>query len=79
LMRRGTTPVEAAVDALTRITKRFALGPDHQVAMIAMAKPVAGDEKWGGWASAAIRPGFHHTVTDAGGTRVEAAQRVLIP
>ncbi len=79
LMRRGATPVEAAVDALTRITKRFALGPDHQVAMIAMAKPVAGDEKWGGWASAAIRPGFHHTVTDAGGTRVEAAQRVLIP
>lgn len=79
LMRRGATPIEAASDTLTRITKRFKLGPDHQVAMIVMAKPARAGEEWGGWASAAIRPGFNHTITDAGGTRVEAAQRVLVP
>ena len=78
LMRRGAKPIEAATEALTRITKRFKLGPDHQVAMIALAKPAGAGEEWGGWASAAIRPGFQHTITDAGGTRVEPAQRVLV-
>ncbi|MBX3406132.1 MAG: isoaspartyl peptidase/L-asparaginase [Phycisphaeraceae bacterium] len=81
MMRRGAMPIDAATEALTRITKRFKLGPDHQVAMIVMAsaKGAGGHgREWGGWASAAIRPGFQHTITDAGGTRVEPAQRVLM-
>ena len=47
--------------------------------MIAMAKPPAPGKEWGGWASAAIRPGFHHTITNTAGTKVEDAQRVLFP
>lgn len=78
LMRRGATPMEAATEALSRITRRFRLGPDHQVAMIVMARPAKTGERWGGWASAAIRPGFQHTITDSAGTRVEPAQRVLM-
>ncbi len=79
LMRRGATPLDALIDCLHRITQRFTLGPDHQVAMIAMAAPPREGKEWGGWATAAIRPGFRHTITDAGGTRVEEPTRVLMP
>jgi len=77
LMREGATPIEAVTTVLTRITKRFALSPDHQVAMIAMAKPPSPGQNWGGWASASIRPGFRHTITDSTGTRVEDSHQVL--
>ena len=77
LMRRGSPPLEAITGALDRICERFTLGPDHQVAMIAMAAPPKPGEQWGGWASAAIRQGFRHTITDSSGTRVEDALRVL--
>lgn len=78
LMRGGATPLEAISAALRRILERFELEPDHQVAMIAMAPLIEGRE-WGGWASAAIRPGFHHTISDDAGTRVEPPGRVMIP
>ncbi len=78
LMRRGASPMDAVMEALGRITKRFKLGPDHQVAMIALAPPARPGREWGGWASGAIRPGFSHAVTDIAGTRVEPAQRVLL-
>ncbi|MBY0262835.1 MAG: isoaspartyl peptidase/L-asparaginase, partial [Phycisphaerales bacterium] len=58
LMRRGATPLEAITEVLGRIVDRFEIGPDHQVAMIAVAPRVAGQE-WKGWASGAIKPGFH--------------------
>lgn len=78
LMRRGASPLEAACEALGRIKERFRLHPDHQVAMIVMAAmPDSGREAWRGWATAALRPGFHHTISDAGGTRVEPPMRVL--
>jgi isoaspartyl peptidase/L-asparaginase-like protein (Ntn-hydrolase superfamily) len=77
LMRRGASPLEAALECLGRIAERFRLGPDHQVAMIVMAPSPKAGEAWRGWASAAIRPGFSHTITDEGGTRVEGAQRVV--
>lgn len=77
-MRKGATPLDAVTEALTRIIKRFDLGPDHQVAMIAMA-PVVPGRQWGGWASAAIKPGFHHTISDAKGTRVENPNLVFKP
>lgn len=79
LMRQGASPLDAILECLRRITRRFELGPDHQVAMIAMAAPPREGKEWGGWASAAIRPGFRHTITDSGGTRVEEPTRVLIP
>ncbi|HMN39579.1 MAG TPA: isoaspartyl peptidase/L-asparaginase [Phycisphaerales bacterium] len=79
LMRRGAAPLDAIAEVLERITRRFALGPDHQVAMLAMAPAPAHGKEWGGWATAAIRPGFRHTITDAGGTRVDEPSRVLQP
>jgi len=77
LMRGGATPLDAITEVLRRICERFTLGPDHQVAMIAMAAPPAKGRQWGGWASAAIRSGFLHTITDEACTRVEDAQRVV--
>jgi L-asparaginase/N4-(beta-N-acetylglucosaminyl)-L-asparaginase len=71
LMRQGRSPLEAIAEVLGRITKKYRLSEDHQVAMIAM-------NGVGEWASAALRPGFHHTITDERGTRVEPAMSVLI-
>ncbi len=76
LMRRGASPMDAAVESLQRILGAFALHADHQVAMIVVG-PLQGESP--AWASAAIRPGFSHTVSDTRGTRVEPAERVLIP
>ncbi|MFN7021288.1 MAG: isoaspartyl peptidase/L-asparaginase [Phycisphaerales bacterium] len=78
LMRQGATPLGAITESLRRIIDRYELVPDHQVAMIAMAPRISGRE-WGGWASAAIRPGFYHTISDDAGTRVEPPGRVMIP
>lgn len=66
LMRAGASPLEAATDSLRRIEKTHTLQHDHQVAIIA-ARPGAG----GSWASAALRGGFKHVVTDDVATRVE--------
>lgn len=71
LMRQGKAPREAIVEVLRRITRKYRLSDDHQVAMIAMTAN-------GEWASAALRPGFHHTITDERGTRVEDAHEVLL-
>lgn len=71
LMRQGRTPAEAIAEVLRRITKKYTLVEDHQVALIAMNSE-------GAWASGALRPGFHHTITDERGTRVEPAQSVLL-
>ncbi|MBL8763729.1 MAG: isoaspartyl peptidase/L-asparaginase [Phycisphaerae bacterium] len=70
-MRRGAGPLDAVLVVLRRIVERFRLLPEHQVALIAVTPS-------GAWASAALRPGFHHAISDTHGTRVEAAQRVLI-
>lgn len=78
LMRRGASPIEALGEVLGRICERFEIGPDHQVGMIAVT-PVMAGTPWKGWASAAIKPGFHHTISDERGTRVEEPLRVLMP
>ena len=46
LMRQGRTPGESIAEVLLRITKKYKLSEDHQVAMIAMNSA-------GEWASAA--------------------------
>lgn len=71
LMRSGKDPIEAILAVLERISSRFRLHNDHQVAMIAIRPD-------GDWASAALRPGFSHTITDEEGTRVEHAQHVML-
>jgi hypothetical protein len=70
-MRAGASPLEAITGVIRRIMDRFQLRADHQVAMIAMSPA-------GQWASASLKPGFHHTVSDPQGTRVEQAQRVVM-
>ena len=72
LMRRGATPLDAVRETLQRIIDRFTLLEDHQVAMLALTPS-------GDWASAAIRPGFHHVVTTVEGSMVEDPHAVLQP
>lgn len=72
LMRQGWSPQLAIVEVLRRIADRFEVRREHQVALIAMTPA-------GEWASAALRPGFSHTISDNDGTRVEPAQVVLMP
>lgn len=72
LMRRGASPLDAILEALGRIRSRCALREEHQVAFLAV-------NPRGEWASAALRPGFHHTITDQSGSRVQDAQTVLMP
>jgi L-asparaginase/N4-(beta-N-acetylglucosaminyl)-L-asparaginase len=74
LMRQGADPQVACAEALRRIADRFSLLPDHQVAFIAIAPQSRG----GRWASAALRPGFVHVVSDAGRTRVQPPHVVLL-
>jgi isoaspartyl peptidase/L-asparaginase-like protein (Ntn-hydrolase superfamily) len=71
LMRQGRSASEALAEVLARVTQRFRLHPDHQVALIALTPR-------GEWASASLRPGFQHTITDERGTRVEPAGFVLL-
>jgi N4-(beta-N-acetylglucosaminyl)-L-asparaginase len=72
-MRGGASPIDACRVALERIAGSFDLHPAHQVALIAIASEPAG-----GWASAALRPGFVHVVSDAAGTRTERPHITLL-
>lgn len=71
-MRRGRSPLDAIITVLERVRGAYDLKPEHQVALIAMRPD-------GAWASGSLRPGFSHCIADETGTRVEPAQRVLIP
>lgn len=71
LMRRGASPLDAVRETLERVRKRFTLLEDHQTAFCAL-------DRHGRWASGALRPGFHHTITDEGGSRVEDPTFVLL-
>ncbi len=73
LMRQGWSPRAACVAVLRRIAARFELHPEHQVALLAL-----GARPCDGWASAALRTGFVHVVTDRDGTRVEPPHTVLL-
>jgi isoaspartyl peptidase/L-asparaginase-like protein (Ntn-hydrolase superfamily) len=69
-MRAGDEPARAIEYALRRIADRHDLARDHQVAFLAATPD-------GRWASGALRPGFHHTITDAEGSRVEEPTLIL--
>lgn len=74
LMRRGAAPLDACSEALRRIATRFELHDNHQVAFLALTPATRG----GTWASASLRPGFVHVVSDEHGTRVEPPHAVLL-
>ncbi len=71
LMRAGAEPEAACMEVLRRIEERYSIKKEHQVALIAMTPR-------GEWASCALREGFHHTVVDGGGMRVEKPGRVVM-
>jgi isoaspartyl peptidase/L-asparaginase-like protein (Ntn-hydrolase superfamily) len=71
-MRRGKSPLDALIEALRRIREDHPLELHHQVAVIAVRPD-------GEWASAALRPGYKTSVTDADGDRVVDPDFVLIP
>jgi len=58
-MRRGAAPLDALVEALSRIAGAYELQSRHQVGMIALAPT-------GRWAGAALRPGYASAVAQAG-------------
>lgn len=70
-MRAGDEPRAAIEHALQRILDRGRLLHDHQVAFLAATPD-------GKWASGALRPGFHHTITDREGSRVEEPTFTLL-
>jgi len=70
LMRSGMEPIAAIEAVLRRIESSFKLRTEHQIALIAMAPD-------GRWASGALRGGFVHCISDAQGTRVEPAMKVM--
>ncbi|MEC9373125.1 MAG: isoaspartyl peptidase/L-asparaginase [Planctomycetota bacterium] len=70
-MRNGASPHDAIKRTLERIAESYKLVHEHQVAFIAAAPS-------GEWASGSLRPGFHHTITDENGTRVENPHFVLM-
>lgn len=74
LMRQGASPLDACITVLRRIAERFEPPADWQAAFIAMAPAARG----GAWASAAMRPGFAHVVSDDAGTRTEPPRFVLL-
>ncbi len=71
-MREGASPEEAIRIALQRVIDSYDLVDEHQVAFIC-------SDKDGRWASGALKPGFHHTITDENGTRVEDPTFVMMP
>lgn len=70
LMRQGREPLEAIREALMRISTRFRLVEEHQVAFLAVRND-------GAWASGSLRAGFNHTYTDSAGSQVSPPSLVL--
>ncbi|MCE2652217.1 MAG: N(4)-(beta-N-acetylglucosaminyl)-L-asparaginase [Planctomycetaceae bacterium] len=72
LMRQGRTPAEAVGEVLRRVASRYAIQPEHQVAMIALRAD-------GAWASGSLRPGFSHCLTTGPSLTAEPAHSALAP
>ncbi len=70
-MRQGRTPAEALLAVLERIRAKHTIVDAHQVALIAVRAD-------GQWASASLRPGFSHCITDDAGTRLEPSPNVML-
>jgi isoaspartyl peptidase/L-asparaginase-like protein (Ntn-hydrolase superfamily) len=70
-MRRGASPLDAAVEVLTRIKNSFELESEDQVGIIVMSKT-------GTWNSASLRPGFRTAVRTVERDELVNPDRVLI-
>jgi isoaspartyl peptidase/L-asparaginase-like protein (Ntn-hydrolase superfamily) len=70
-LRQGKTALQAARCVIERIIEQHEILPSHQAAIIVMAAD-------GSWASASLRPGFSHCISDERGTRLEPAQWIAL-
>jgi isoaspartyl peptidase/L-asparaginase-like protein (Ntn-hydrolase superfamily) len=70
-MRRGATPLEAAVEVLGRIIESYPLREEHQVAVIAL-------DRGGRWSSAALRGGYQTAVRTPGRDELVPPERVML-
>ena len=68
-MRQGRWPIEALAAVLDRITSCHTLLPQHQVALIALRAD-------GAWASASLRRGFRHCISESGATTLQHAMHI---
>lgn len=71
-MRRGASAEDAVREAAMRLAKSYALEPHHQAAFLAMSRD-------GGFAAAALRPGYRTSARDADGARTVEPVFVAIP
>ena len=72
LMRRGASPLDAAVGMLQRIIDNYSLCDEHQVGVITL-------NPTGQWSSAALRPGYYTAVRTVGRDDVIEPDRVILP
>jgi N4-(beta-N-acetylglucosaminyl)-L-asparaginase len=70
-LRMGRTALQAARAVIERIMEQHDILPNHQAAIIVMSAD-------GTWASASLRPGFSHCISDENGTRLEPAQWIAM-
>lgn len=70
-LRMGRSPLQAARAVIERIMEQHEILPSHQAAIIVLAAD-------GSWASASLRPGFSHCISDERGTRLEPAQWIAL-
>lgn len=71
-MRRGASALDAVRDAVERIASTYPLEPHHQAAFLAL-------DRHGGFASAALRPGYRTSVRDEQGARAVEPDHVALP
>ena len=70
-MRRGATPLEAAVEVLERIIQTYTLREEHQVAIITL-------DRGGRWSSAALRGGYRTAVRTRTRDELVEPERVML-
>jgi len=70
-MRRGATPLDAAVEVLQRIIDSYPIRDEHQVALIAL-------DRSGRWSSAALRGGYHTAVRTPSRDELVEPERVML-
>ncbi len=71
-MRRGASPLDAALEVLARIDRSYKLSEQDQVGIIVMSRD-------GNLGTAALRKGFEVAIADESGVRVEPPAFVKFP
>jgi isoaspartyl peptidase/L-asparaginase-like protein (Ntn-hydrolase superfamily) len=70
-MRRGASPLDAAIEVLTRVSRAFELTTEDQVGIIVLHRS-------GQWSGASLRPGFRVAVRTGERDELVEPERVLL-